>query len=186
MKLFVGVDIGSTTAKCVIVDENDKMLVFSHIPTEYDRNVSGEKILKIALDEIGTSESDIAYLVSTGYGRKSFERADLNIPEIIAHGKPLHAFPFIVGDEDDLDAGIPDPADKGDRLCVWKGLIMRGQSIVDIAHEHADPMPLEPLQIQRTVAFHIIIRGKQLHVASSSHRRHYNTECARMEKLFTA
>ena len=101
-------------------------------------------------------------------------------------GKPLHAFPFIVGDEDDLDAGIPDPADKGDRLCVWKGLIMRGQSIVDIAHEHADPMPLEPLQIQRTVAFHIIIRGKQLHVASSSHRRHYNTEYARMEKLFTA
>ena len=86
MKLFVGVDIGSTTAKCVIVDENDKMLVFSHIPTEYDRNVSGEKILKIALDEIGASESDIAYLVSTGYGRKSFERADLNIPEIIAHG----------------------------------------------------------------------------------------------------
>ena len=77
MKLFVGVDIGSTTAK---------LLVFSHIPTEYDRNVSGEKILKIALDEIGTSESDIAYLVSTGYGRKSFERADLNIPEIIAHG----------------------------------------------------------------------------------------------------
>lgn len=86
MKLFVGVDIGSTTAKCVIVDENDKMLVFSHIPTEYDRNVSGEKILKIALDEIGASETDIAYLVSTGYGRKSFERADLNIPEIIAHG----------------------------------------------------------------------------------------------------
>ena len=48
----------------------------------------------------------------------------------------------------------------------------------------ADPMPLEPLQIQRAVAFHIIIRGKQLHVASSSHRRHYNTEYARMEKLF--
>jgi predicted CoA-substrate-specific enzyme activase len=86
MKLFVGIDIGSTTAKCVIVDENDKKLVFRYIPTEYDRNVSGEKILKLAMDEIGADEKDIAYVVSTGYGRKSFERADMDIPEIIAHG----------------------------------------------------------------------------------------------------
>ena len=86
MKLFAGVDIGSTTAKCVITDENDNMLVFEHIPTEYDRNVSGEKIIKIAADKLGDSTDDIAYLVSTGYGRKSFLRADANIPEIIAHG----------------------------------------------------------------------------------------------------
>lgn len=60
MNLFAGVDIGSTTAKCVITDENDNMLVFEHIPTEYDRNVSGEKILKQAMDKLGVSEADIA------------------------------------------------------------------------------------------------------------------------------
>ncbi|MEG1758489.1 MAG: acyl-CoA dehydratase activase [Oscillospiraceae bacterium] len=86
MKLFIGIDIGSTTAKCVIIDENEKELIFSFIPTEYDRNVSGEKILKIALEKIGADYDDIAYVVSTGYGRKSFERANLDIPEIIAHG----------------------------------------------------------------------------------------------------
>ena len=86
MNLFAGVDIGSTTAKCVITDENDNMLVFEHIPTEYDRNVSGEKILKQAMDKLGVSDADIAYIVSTGYGRKSFLRANANIPEIIAHG----------------------------------------------------------------------------------------------------
>ena len=106
MKLFVGVDIGSTTAKCVIVDENDKMLVFSHIPTEYDRNVSGEKILKIALDEIGAAESDVAYLVSTGYGRKSFLRADMNIPEIIAHG--LGTWHMMPGTRTIIDIGGQD------------------------------------------------------------------------------
>lgn len=91
MKLFVGIDIGSTTAKCVIVDEDDRELVFRYIPTEYDRNVSGEKILKLALEEIGAREEDIAYVVATGYGRKSFERADLDIPEIIAHGVGTYA-----------------------------------------------------------------------------------------------
>ena len=68
--------------------------VFEHIPTEYDRNVSGEKILKIALDKAGVAEGDIKYIVSTGYGRKSFLRADANIPEIIAHGVGTwHALP---------------------------------------------------------------------------------------------
>jgi len=86
MKLFAGVDIGSTTAKCVLLDEDGKELAFEYIPTEYDRNSSGEKILKIALDRAGAREEDIAYLVSTGYGRKSFERANMDIPEIIAHG----------------------------------------------------------------------------------------------------
>ena len=103
MNLFAGVDIGSTTAKCVITDENDNMLVFEHIPTEYDRNVSGEKILKQAMDKLGVSEADIAYIVSTGYGRKSFLRANANIPEIIAHG--LGTYKLMPGTRTIIDIG---------------------------------------------------------------------------------
>ena len=86
MKLFAGVDIGSTTAKCVLIDEEERELIFRYIHTEFDRNVSGEKILRLALGELGAAVGDVAYIVSTGYGRKSFERADMDIPEIIAHG----------------------------------------------------------------------------------------------------
>ena len=103
MNLFAGVDIGSTTAKCVITDENDNMLVFEHIPTEYDRNVSGEKILKQAMVKLGVSEADIAYIVSTGYGRKSFLRANANIPEIIAHG--LGTYKLMPGTRTIIDIG---------------------------------------------------------------------------------
>ena len=103
MNLFAGVDIGSTTAKCVITDENDNMLVFEHIPTEYDRNVSGEKILKQAMDKLGVSEADIAYIVSTGYGRKSVLRANANIPEIIAHG--LGTYKLMPGTRTIIDIG---------------------------------------------------------------------------------
>lgn len=83
--LYAGVDIGSTTTKAVLVDEDGKECVFSTIMTEFNRNASGEKVLHNALEEIGASEEDVAYIVSTGYGRKAFERADKDIPEIIAH-----------------------------------------------------------------------------------------------------
>ena len=106
MNLFAGVDIGSTTAKCVITDENDNMLVVEHIPTEYDRNVSGEKILKQAMDKLGVSDADIAYIVSTGYGRKSFLRANANIPEIIAHG--LGTYKLMPGTRTIIDIGGQD------------------------------------------------------------------------------
>lgn len=106
MNLFAGVDIGSTTAKCVITDENDNMLVFEYIPTEYDRNVSGEKILKQALDKLGVADTDIAYIVSTGYGRKSFLRANANIPEIIAHG--LGTYKLMPGTRTIIDIGGQD------------------------------------------------------------------------------
>lgn len=83
--LFAGVDIGSTTTKCVLVDEHGEERSFFHIMTEFNRNISGEKVLKEALTQIGAAESDIAYIVSTGYGRKAFLRSNKDIPEIIAH-----------------------------------------------------------------------------------------------------
>lgn len=83
--LYAGVDIGSTTTKCILLDEEGKEKAFAHIMTEFNRDVSGEKVLKLALDMAGASEEDIRYVVSTGYGRKAFKRSNKDIPEIIAH-----------------------------------------------------------------------------------------------------
>ena len=83
--LFAGIDIGSTTSKCVLIDENGEQKVYRRIMTEFNRNASGEKVLAEALDTIGASVDDVAFIVSTGYGRKAFLRSNKNIPEIIAH-----------------------------------------------------------------------------------------------------
>jgi len=91
MNLFAGVDIGSTTSKCVLIDENKDVKVFYRDFTQFDRNLSGEIVLKGALDEIGANPEDVKYIVSTGYGRKAFLKANINIPEIIAHGMGTHA-----------------------------------------------------------------------------------------------
>lgn len=83
--LYAGVDIGSTTTKCCLIDETGKQRAFSCIMTEFNRHVSGEKVLAEALALAGASETDLGGIVSTGYGRKAFRRADMAMPEIIAH-----------------------------------------------------------------------------------------------------
>jgi len=90
MNLFAGVDIGSTTSKCVLIDENKEMKVFYRADTEFDRDVSGDKVLNGALEELGAKLEDVRFIVSTGYGRKAYKRANMDIPEIIAHGNGTH------------------------------------------------------------------------------------------------
>ncbi len=84
--IFAGVDIGSTTTKCVLIDEEGKQLTFKIMFTTFNRNESGEMILEEALKEVGMTHADVTYIVATGYGRKAFQRAQKDIPEIIAHG----------------------------------------------------------------------------------------------------
>lgn len=83
--IFAGVDIGSTTSKCILIDGDKNVLAFHINLTGFDRNESGEKVLKDALVKCNKTLDNIGYIVSTGYGRKAFERAGKDIPEIIAH-----------------------------------------------------------------------------------------------------
>lgn len=92
--LYAGVDIGSTTTKCILLDENCEEKAFAHIMTEFNRNISGEKVLKEAVDLAGASLDDVQYIVATGYGRKAFLRADKDTPEVVAHAKgTVHLLP---------------------------------------------------------------------------------------------
>lgn len=94
--LYAGVDIGSTTSKCVLLNEDGSEAAFAHIMTEFNRNLSGEKVLKEALDKLGAGVDDVGYVVSTGYGRKAFERANEDTPEIIAHARgTMHIMPGV-------------------------------------------------------------------------------------------
>ena len=85
--MFVGIDIGSATTKALIIDGQEKILAFSLVPTSYNRQKSGEDSLEQALGKAGRSKEDIKYIVSTGYGRRSFTQADKVLPEIICHAR---------------------------------------------------------------------------------------------------
>ncbi|MDD4896316.1 MAG: acyl-CoA dehydratase activase, partial [Atribacterota bacterium] len=86
-KYYAGIDIGSTTSKCVIIEDNENILSFKLIHTSFDHKKSGCDVYQIALEEAKLSEKDIAFIVSTGYGRRSLNIANEVTPEIVAHAK---------------------------------------------------------------------------------------------------
>jgi len=85
--VYAGIDIGSTTSKAVILDDNDRILSFSVIATSFDRDKSGKEVLGIALEKCGKTKGDVKYIVSTGYGRRALTISDEAVPEIICHAK---------------------------------------------------------------------------------------------------
>ena len=85
--MFAGIDIGSVTTKAVIVNQKGEIEIFVKLPTLSDRNQSGEDVLTLALNRINRSSEDIQFVVSTGYGRRSFISSDKALPEIICHAK---------------------------------------------------------------------------------------------------
>jgi predicted CoA-substrate-specific enzyme activase len=86
-KYYAGIDIGSTTSKCVIIGDNETIISFQLIQTSFDRDKSGRDVYYKALEEAKLTEADIACIVSTGYGRRSLSISNDIIPEIIAHAK---------------------------------------------------------------------------------------------------
>ncbi|HEY77499.1 MAG TPA: 2-hydroxyglutaryl-CoA dehydratase [Dehalococcoidia bacterium] len=85
--VFVGIDIGSVTTKAVVTNEKEEILTFSLILTSYDRQQSGADVLELALREAGRPRDDVAYIVATGYGRRSISFANEVLPEIVCHAK---------------------------------------------------------------------------------------------------
>lgn len=92
MKYFGGCDSGSTYTKCVIMDENGKIVSDVTIRSRINAVLSCEDALKQAVDKISdlNSAEDLTYLVGTGYGRNKVPFADENISEISCHAMGVH------------------------------------------------------------------------------------------------
>lgn len=92
MKYFGGCDVGSTYTKCVILDENGKMVADVTNRSKINPVQSAEIALNDAVSQIKdlNSPSDLSYLIGTGYGRNKVPQADENISEISCHAMGVH------------------------------------------------------------------------------------------------
>lgn len=85
-KYFLGVDIGSTASKCVIVDEAGdiaaKGLFSSGSGTKGPKEATAQ-----ALDFLGITIDDLAGSCATGYGRKLMDWVDNAMSELSCHAK---------------------------------------------------------------------------------------------------
>lgn len=88
----MGIDSGSTSTNAVIMDENRKIKAFSVVRTGAKSGVSADRALQEVLEKAGLTREEIAWIVSTGYGRVSISFADENVTEISCHGKGAHYF----------------------------------------------------------------------------------------------
>ena len=92
MKYFGGCDVGSTYTKCVILDENGKMVANTTIRSKINSEASATLAMEETVAQVPELQSakDLAYLIGTGYGRNKVPFADENISEISCHAMGVH------------------------------------------------------------------------------------------------
>jgi predicted CoA-substrate-specific enzyme activase len=90
-KMFVaGIDIGSLTAKAVILDDEGRVVGQAVTPTGAFSQKAGENAFEMALHMARVEASDIKYVLATGYGRKNIPFAHAEMTEISCHARGAH------------------------------------------------------------------------------------------------
>jgi predicted CoA-substrate-specific enzyme activase len=85
MNYFAGIDIGSTTIKIALCDEDGGLAAHVDCPTGSHFHQNAKTAFTGLLDREGILPEKVIYTVATGYGRKLYREADDIISEITAN-----------------------------------------------------------------------------------------------------
>ncbi len=85
--LFVGIDVGSSATKCVILDDAGLLVGHHVLASGFNYAESAESALDRALLQAEAERDGIVSCVSTGYGRQSIPMADRQVTEISCHAR---------------------------------------------------------------------------------------------------
>ena len=83
MPYAAGVDVGSTQTKAVVVNEKGEIVGRALLPTGANVVQAAEHAFQEALSTNGIPESEVRFVVGTGYGRYRVEFGDTQITEIV-------------------------------------------------------------------------------------------------------
>ena len=82
--ITMGMDVGSTTSKCLILRGGEAVLGSSIVAA--GTGTSGpERALRTALTQAGIEECAVSAVAATGYGRARYEKAQYRVSELSAH-----------------------------------------------------------------------------------------------------
>lgn len=83
----LGIDVGSTASKCVILKDGKEIVAKSLI--DVGAGTSGpDRAINQVLENAGLKREDMAYILATGYGRNSLEGfADKQMSELSCHAR---------------------------------------------------------------------------------------------------
>ncbi len=85
MPYFCGVDIGASAVKLVLVDEDRQTISRALCKSGINYAQSADRCLSEALAQADLTREQIAFAVSTGYGRHNVPWADDSVTEIACH-----------------------------------------------------------------------------------------------------
>lgn len=85
----LGIDIGSTTSKAVIMKDGTDIVADSLIIATVGTN-GVTRVIDNVLEGAGLGLKDISYTVATGYGRQTYEGADAQVSELTCHAIGAH------------------------------------------------------------------------------------------------
>ncbi|MFH1152813.1 MAG: acyl-CoA dehydratase activase [Pseudomonadota bacterium] len=86
---FLGIDIGSLSCDAVLIDEAKTILASSVIPTGVKNIEAIARVRNLVMESAGIMESDIASVISTGYGRSRVEGRQGAVTEITCHARGI-------------------------------------------------------------------------------------------------
>jgi predicted CoA-substrate-specific enzyme activase len=87
MNNFVGIDVGASTTKAIIIDENKEILGYSVINSGADFKAAAEEAFKKSREKAKGKVSDELFVLATGYGRRNVSFADQTKTEISCHAQ---------------------------------------------------------------------------------------------------
>ncbi len=94
MAYAVGVDVGSTQTKAVIINEAREIVGRALVDTGANVVLAAENAFQVALDNSGIQEEEVEYVIGTGYGRYRVTFGNTQVTEISCHGRgAVHMFP---------------------------------------------------------------------------------------------
>ena len=161
-RLLLGVDIGSTTAKAVLLDESGLALGSAMRPTGHDPRSAALRLREELLGDRGGVE---CRAVATGYGRALVDYADRTVTEITCHARGVrHLHPdarsvLDIGGQDSKvirldEAGLVQDFVMNDRCAAGTGAFLDviaarfGRTLPDLAALHE--LRPEPLEVSST------------------------------------
>jgi len=93
--MYAGIDAGASATKAVIVDKESQIISYAIVPSGINFKVSSKEVLRKVLTSSSLSLEDIAYTVSTGYGR-ALVNANATSSEITCISRGVHKlFPSV-------------------------------------------------------------------------------------------
>jgi activator of 2-hydroxyglutaryl-CoA dehydratase len=88
--VVIGIDIGSVTAKTVILDQRKQIVGYSVVEEGLVNEGSAIVSMRQALEKAGLSQEDVKFVVTTGYGRNLLHFHDKSFSEISCHARGAH------------------------------------------------------------------------------------------------